>query len=142
MAADRAVKEGCWDSIHVVEVEEHSAKRATYRLTTTIMLQMAVEKPDIGDTLLSGSLTRQHEFINIEVDDHSKNHLANIGRLIEDLENEVRLHFDSLYILKTRDVVHNIRSTGADVKVTKQFVDSLNVAVLGHGKARKLDSDS
>lgn len=56
---DRAVKEGVWDSIHVVEVEVHSPKRATYKLTTTIMLQMSVEKPDIGDTLLSGSLTRQ-----------------------------------------------------------------------------------
>jgi capping protein beta len=56
---DRSVKEGCWDSIHVVEVEEHGPKRATYKLTTTIMLHMAVEKPEIGDTILSGSLTRQ-----------------------------------------------------------------------------------
>lgn len=59
VAADRAVKEGCWDSIHVVEVEELSAKKATYKLTTTIMLHMAVEKAEIGDTVLSGSLTRQ-----------------------------------------------------------------------------------
>jgi capping protein beta len=52
------VKEGCWDSIHVVEVVEE-AGRATYKLTTTVMLRMAVDKEEVGNTNLSGSLTRQ-----------------------------------------------------------------------------------
>jgi len=137
---DRSVKEGCWDAIHVVEVEEHSPKRATYKLTTTIMLHMAVEKPEIGDTLLSGSLTRQHELIDIEVDE-TKTHLANIGRLIEDLESDMRSHLDALYILKTREVVNAIRSTGADPQLSQLHVNSLKQAVLGHGKTRTKDSE-
>lgn len=61
---DRFVKNGCWDSIHVVEATE-SANRtsATYKLTTTVMLHMGVDKPELGDTLLSGSLTRQVMFM-------------------------------------------------------------------------------
>ena len=54
------MKSGCWDSIHVVEAVEASNKTsATYKLTTTIMLSMSVEKQEVGETLLSGSLTRQ-----------------------------------------------------------------------------------
>lgn len=60
MDGDRYVKSGCWDSIHVVEAVEASNKAsATYKLTTTIMLSMSVEKQEVGETLLSGSLTRQ-----------------------------------------------------------------------------------
>ena len=55
------VEEGGWDSISVVEVHESPAdrSRATYKLTTTIMLSMGVNKAEVGSTNLSGSLTRQ-----------------------------------------------------------------------------------
>jgi capping protein beta len=57
---DRYVKSGSWDSIHVVEaVEANNKTSATYKLTTTIMLSMSVERQEVGETLLSGSLTRQ-----------------------------------------------------------------------------------
>ena len=36
---------GCWDSIHIVEAIEGDDKQAaTYKLTTTIILYMAVDK--------------------------------------------------------------------------------------------------
>jgi len=82
----------------------------------------------------------QHELIDIEVDEN-KTHLANIGRLIEDLESDMRSHLDALYILKTREVVNAIRSTGADPTLSQLHVDSLKQAVLGHGKTRIKDSD-
>lgn len=57
---DRYVKNGCWDSIHVVEaLDNDSHTSTTYKLTTTVMLHMGVERPELGDTHLSGSLTRQ-----------------------------------------------------------------------------------
>jgi hypothetical protein len=60
---DRYVKSGSWDSIHVVEAGEANNKTsATYKLTTTIMLSMSVERQEVGETLLSGSLTRQVRF--------------------------------------------------------------------------------
>jgi capping protein (actin filament) muscle Z-line, beta len=54
------VKQGCWDSIHIVEaLDGETAGKTTYKLTTTVMLHMEVEKPEVGNTSLSGSLTRQ-----------------------------------------------------------------------------------
>eukprot|EP00126_Sphaerothecum_destruens_P008724 Sdes_comp20325_c0_seq7m14004 len=48
---------GCWDSIHVVEVQD-GGRNAHYRLTSTFMLWMETTS---GETLvhLGGSLTRQ-----------------------------------------------------------------------------------
>lgn len=53
------VKEGCWDSIHIVEAVEESSSRATYKLTTTVILHMGVDREEVGCTTLSGTLTRQ-----------------------------------------------------------------------------------
>jgi F-actin capping protein, beta subunit len=55
-----SIKEGSWDSIHIVEAQENKIPgKTTYKLTTTCMVHMGVEKPEVGNTSLSGSLTRQ-----------------------------------------------------------------------------------
>lgn len=51
---------GCWDSIHVVEVQEKSSGRtAHYKLTSTAMLWLQTHKQSSGTINLGGSLTRQ-----------------------------------------------------------------------------------
>ena len=40
---------------------EESASKATYKLTTTVILHMEVDKEEVGKTSLAGSLTRQTE---------------------------------------------------------------------------------
>lgn len=51
---------GCWDSIHVVEVQEKSSGRnAHYKLTSTAMLWLQTHKQASGTMNLGGSLTRQ-----------------------------------------------------------------------------------
>lgn len=51
---------GCWDSIHVVEVQEKTSGRsAHYKLTSTAMLWLQTNKPGSGTMNLGGSLTRQ-----------------------------------------------------------------------------------
>jgi len=79
---------GAWDSIHVVEVNE-SLGKATYKLTSTVMLYMKTNKPGHGEMNLSGSMTRQVEQKDVVVDDNN-NHIANIGRMIEDMEIKMR----------------------------------------------------
>lgn len=49
---------GCWDSIHVVEVQEKS-RSARYKLTSTAMLWLQTNKTGSGTMNLGGSLTRQ-----------------------------------------------------------------------------------
>ena len=69
---------GCWDSIHVVEVQEKSSGRsAHYKLTSTCMLWLQTNKPRSGTMNLGGSLTRQIEQ-DASVSEASP-HIANIG---------------------------------------------------------------
>ena len=55
------VTDGGWDSIHVVEVTEKGDGKATYKLTSTLMLTMGVQKASVGDSNLSGCMTKQKE---------------------------------------------------------------------------------
>jgi capping protein (actin filament) muscle Z-line, beta len=79
---------GAWDSIHVIEVNETHGK-ATYKLTSTVMLYMKTNKPGHGEMNLSGSMTRQVESKDTVVDEANP-HIANMGRLIEDMEIKMR----------------------------------------------------
>ena len=80
---------GCWDSIHVVEVQTKSSGRsAHYKLTSTSMLWLQTNKVGSGTMNLGGSLTRQVEQ-DASVSDSSP-HIANIGKMVEDMENKIR----------------------------------------------------
>lgn len=51
---------GCWDSLHVVEVQEKSSGRSShYKMTSTAMLWLQTNEAGSGIMNLGGSLTRQ-----------------------------------------------------------------------------------
>ena len=63
----------------------------------------------------------------------NRTHLANIGRLIEDMEFDMRSNLNELYVMKTREIVSTLHRSG-DGPVQKQsFVNDLNAAVVEHG---------
>lgn len=123
-----------WDAIHVFEVSERSGARAQahYKLTSTVQLHIAEhEKSDAGgasgDVVLSGSMTRQKEADGPidttsggrgaagEAASRRASHVANIGRLVEELEARMRGSLEDVYLGKLRDVVARLRSkTGLD----------------------------
>lgn len=98
---------GTWDAIHVFEVAEKS-KSAHYKLTSTVMLTIETETEKTGKVNLSGNLTRQEEK-DYPVQ-NPQSHIANIGRLIEDMENKLRMALDTIYFGKTKDIVMDLRS--------------------------------
>lgn len=87
---------GGWDSIHVFEALDR-ARMAQYKLTSTVILQLSSEAEALGTLGLSGNLTRQVEF-ELPVDSDNS-HIANIGKLVEDMElkmrNLLRMSFSS-----------------------------------------------
>ena len=100
---------GCWDSIHVVEVQEKSSGRsAHYKLTSTSMLWLQTNKVGSGTMNLGGSLTRQYEQ-DCSVSESSP-HIANIGKMVETMENKIRNILNDIYFGKTRDIVNGLRS--------------------------------
>lgn len=98
---------GTWDSIHVVEVQ-NPAKNAHYKLTSTVMLFIETETQKTGTVTLAGSLTRQDERDLPVRDQHS--HVANIGRMVEDMEIKMRQVLETIYFGKTKDIVSTLHT--------------------------------
>ncbi|XP_060075328.1 F-actin-capping protein subunit beta isoforms 1 and 2-like [Ylistrum balloti] len=100
---------GCWDSLHVIEVQERSSGRsAQYKLTSTAMLWLQTSKESSGVMNLGGSLTRQIEQ-DCTVSENTP-HIYNIGRMVEEMENKIRNTLNEIYFGKTRDIVNGLRS--------------------------------
>jgi len=120
----KKLEAGNWDAIHVVEVRPLGPKRAAYKLTTTIMLRIktghAVGVHE-GEMNLSGSLTRQKEE-ELAVGDVAS-HVANMGRMVEEMENRMRDTLQSIYFGKTKSVVNGLyQSGGAEANKKKDML--------------------
>ncbi|CAH0515640.1 unnamed protein product [Peronospora belbahrii] len=137
----RFVEKGSWNSIHVIEVQEskdgldQGRKKATYRLTTSVLLYMKVNRPELGHLSLDGTLTRQAER-TMEYDDQFT-HVSNMGRMVEDMEIDMRASLDGLYIAKTREVINGMRKLQQGPTVANPFVGELASAVLKHGEKQE-----
>ncbi|TDH68099.1 hypothetical protein CCR75_007585 [Bremia lactucae] len=137
----RFVEKGEWNSIHVIEVQESStdvlekgSKKATYRLTTSVLLLMKVNRPELGDLTLDGTLTRQAER-TMEFEDQFT-HVSNMGHMVEDMEIDMRSSLDGLYISKTREVINGMRKLQQTPALANPFVGELTGAVLKHGQKK------
>jgi hypothetical protein len=62
--------------------------------------------------------------------------------MIEDMETDMRSNMNELYILKTREIVNSLRTSGSGPNQDAAHVANLNAAVMGHGKNRLIDSES
>jgi len=131
---------GCWDSIHVVEVQEKSSGRsAHYKLTSTSMLWLQTNRVGSGTMNLGGSLTRQIEQ-DASVSEASP-HIANIGKMVEEMENKIRNSLDEIYFGRTRDVINTLRSIQplGEVEDQKKRQAELMAALSARNKKRAID---
>lgn len=128
----RHVSVGCWDSIHVMEVTPGAGGQSTYKLTTTVMLTMTTKEGNAGMVNLSGGLTRQGRPETLPGADDAA-HVVNMGKMIEQMEIDIRNQLDSLYIQKTRDVVNSIRKPFKVDGPGKAFMGDLTSAIMRHG---------
>mmetsp|Transcript_3595 Transcript_3595/g.4231 ORF Transcript_3595/g.4231 Transcript_3595/m.4231 type:complete len:404 (-) Transcript_3595:65-1276(-) len=125
-------QKGYWNSIHVTDCGLIMNGKAKYTLSTTILLSIDVtisiaagdnantnanttirQKEEVKGGChivnIGGSLTKQVEKtlpIHTSVD-----HITNIGKMIEDMEIEMRSNMDALYIQKTKEVIDSLRSS-------------------------------
>ncbi|GAP91656.1 putative F-actin-capping protein subunit beta [Rosellinia necatrix] len=102
--------EGTWDSIHVFEAIDR-ARFTQYNLTSTVILSLGTNSSTLGDMDLSGNMTRQ---IEIELPaENDEQQIANIGKLVEDMELKMRNLLQEVYFGKAKDVVGDLRSVGS-----------------------------
>lgn len=72
---------------------------AHYKLTSTVILHLSNENEALGEMDLSGNMTRQIE-VDMNVDSDAS-HVANVGKLVEDMELKMRnlLRTYSFYLI-------------------------------------------
>lgn len=125
-------KQGWWDSIHVFETTPDKDGYYVYKLTSTVMVSMVVEDDKVGKVDLSGSMTQQ-ESKRLQVDKHT-GHIANMGKMLEDMELRIRNSIEGVYIQKTRFVINGMRAaSGAKEKAWGAIAESMASAVVGKG---------
>ena len=108
-------QKGFWNSIHHVDVGPVVNGKSKYSLSTKILVFMDIfvdnsEKEMNGvnnSIIISGFLSKDIEKVHTVQND--TDHIANIGRMIEDVEIELRNSLDVLYIQKTREVIDSLR---------------------------------
>lgn len=106
---------GKWDSIHVIEVVPESSNTASYKITSSVILDLQNKK--LSSLSLAGSLTRQLESSQSLTLDAALNletaHLINLGTLIEKSEYNLRNVLQDVYFDKLKDIVmKDLRSVG------------------------------
>ncbi|KAI1811792.1 F-actin-capping protein subunit beta [Poronia punctata] len=102
--------EGTWDSIHVFEAIDR-ARTTQYNLTSTVILSLATNTGTLGEMDLSGNMTRQVETELPAENDEQQ--IANIGKLVEEMELKMRNLLQEVYFGKAKDVVGDLRSVGS-----------------------------
>jgi len=124
---------GSWDSIHIVEVKEDKKKKtASYKLTSTVMLQIETSNDATGVVNLSGSLTRQ------QAKDHpvspDTSHIVNVGRMVEELESKLRETVGEIYFGKTKEVISTVRTqqSAGEINRIKNMQGSIGAALAKH----------
>lgn len=108
--AVETLKKGAWDSSHIFDVTPTGKPdEYTYTLTSTVLIAMNIEENTTGDVDLSGSMTSQT--VKTKSTDKFTNHIVHMGTMIEEAENKLRTHIESIYIQKTREVLSGARSS-------------------------------
>ncbi|KHJ34953.1 putative f-actin capping protein beta subunit [Erysiphe necator] len=122
--------QGTWDSIHVFEAVDR-ARVAHYCLTSTVNLYLSTGSDILGEMDLSGNMTRHIES-DLPVDNDSS-HILNIGKLVEDMELNMRNLLQEVYFGKAKDVVGDLRSveslieTSKDKATQQEMIHSINL---------------
>ena len=110
----KKINNGSWDSSNLITVtfEDGASgkKKAKYNLITTVNLAMSFNSNICGKVCLSGTIARSSHFTK-EVSDYTKDeaHITNIGVLVEEMENSIRNTLDTVYCMKSKQIIDTAR---------------------------------
>lgn len=112
-------------------------RSCAYKLTSTVILSLATSTSGLGDLDLGGNMTRQ---IEVELSAAGpESHIANIGRLVEDMEIKMRNLLQEVYFGKCKDVVGDLRSLGSLREAERDR--ATHQEILGSMGKRAVDDD-
>ena len=112
----------------MVGASKQAGGKYQVQLTTTVSLAMDVQSPDMGDSRLGGSLTRQGTNTAVMDPADAARVMAVLGPMMEEMEGSIRNSLDRVYLTRNRTIVQMIRN-GGDAQFEKSFVKELSSAV-------------
>ena len=110
----KKINTGSWDSSNLITVtfedESSGKKKAKYNLISTVNLAMSFNSKICGKVCLSGTIARSSHFTK-EVMDYTNDeaHITNIGVLVEEMENSIRNTLDTVYCMKSKQIIDTAR---------------------------------
>ena len=109
----KKINTGSWDSSNLITVtfdNEGAKKKAKYNLISTVNLAMSFESKICGKVCLSGTIARSSHYSKV-VNDYTndESHVTNIGVLVEDMENNIRNTLDTIYCMKSKQIIDTAR---------------------------------
>ena len=110
----KKINTGSWDSSNLITVtfEEGNSgkKKAKYNLISTVNLAMSFDSKICGKVCLSGTISRSSHFTK-DVNDYTTDeaHITNIGVLVEEMENSIRNTLDTVYCMKSKQIIDTAR---------------------------------
>ena len=110
----KKVNTGSWDSSNLITVtfdnEAGGKKKAKYTLISTVNLAMSFEGKVCGKVCLSGTIARSSHYTKTVADyTNDEAHITNIGVLVEDMENSIRNTLDTVYLMKSKQIIDTAR---------------------------------
>jgi hypothetical protein len=107
---DERLAEGQWNTAHIVQAGKlvHGTSSCTYKIQSQLMISL-IPQSQIG---ISGQLFRTTEQTHsVSSEAPSASHLENIGKMIEDIEIDMRSNLDVVTIPRTRQVLSGLRGS-------------------------------
>lgn len=103
--------EASWNSIHVVEANRKTDTSFSYKVTSTVIVDIQVDNETIGNVNLNGSSSdSQSKTLKVaNGKDAIASHIANIGPMIENLEKQLRDSIEGVYFGRTNSVQAGMR---------------------------------
>lgn len=120
-AGHQAREAAVWESIHVVEVRESvtEANLTDYRLTATVRASTLAPDRHRAESGVDAWESRQRTASVRRKTASDDQHLLEVGRMIEEVENSIHQHMEGVYAAKQRDILAACRSAEEPFEVLR-----------------------
>ena len=146
------VDDSIWNSVHIVRIVpelganvqdgtfNEKSISSTYNVDSSIYVSMK-DKEASRSSSIAGIIQKQAAKERSFKRGDKSSHIANIGKIIEDIEFEIRSSIDSLYMQKSKDIASaalNHRDTSFEEESTPGLMHTmmLNEAILARASGR------
>lgn len=128
---------GTWNSMHVVSCEPDGDQTYAYNCIGSLILEISKEDEGLGNCTIAGSVSAMDNRSGQKVDPEHRqdSHVMNIGKLIEELESNLRRNITSQYMGKCNMIQQAIRHP--DAQKASQQKNMANMAMAAMMKKKK-----